>query len=244
MFPEIQSIRYPFAEASSDSVQTSFMRGVKAVQIWVYSKRPLTAKVTAFSPAGLEFAVQQLGGETLTASCNAAGVFIDNPKIDTVNSFVEFSGTVNSSAYCQLQLLPQVLRQVPQGLYLTICSHKVQQYATSLSSDSGQAFNWTPDTINIVSGYNFQPSSGQGIVLAAGAGLGKGSPASQDMRKLLFDDIFYPNDYYDGLRSINGLTDDVSIQTTGSRYLRTNSIDKVTTMTIKNIQEVSDATSP
>ena len=239
MLPEINRIQYPFVPVDNPtSTELQFMQNIKCMQIWVHTTKAVRAAVIAFSPSMITIRLEQSdSGEAVNVFCTSTGNFAQSDKIDAKNSFAVYARPITATATCHLQLLPEVICQIPQGLTLYTKSHKIKSVA--VYSDSDSAEQWPYEDINFLSGYNFEPSiAGTGIVLAAGAGIGKGSPKASQVRNKINSYRQNPpeqhsDSYYQGLRTINGLTNDVSIQVSNGMYLQTTTSGTITTLEIK-----------
>ena len=232
MLPELRNIRsfFPFEYIQDASaVQLQFMQSIKNIKIWVYSQSVNSAYVSYFSPA--YFTVILDNGVSIKIYQN--GTFQNSTDIDTQNSFVEFSNPVTGTASCHLNLLPQVICCIPEGLHIQIGKNSVE--STAQEADNIETLiDWDQPTVQFIQGYNFQPSTADNIILlTAGANLGCGNLTAFQMRNLLQDGEAESDSYYAGLRSINGITSDLQIATSESIFMQT-----ATRMTQTGLHEI------
>lgn len=232
MLPELRNIRrfFPFEylqNASADQLQ--FMQSIKNIKIWVRAQNVTGAYVNYFSPA--YFTVVLDNGSTIKVSKN--GDFQNSSDINLQNSFVEFSNYITATAHCHLPLLPQVVCCIPEGLHIQIGKNSIKEIAQK-TDNIETLISWQQPSIQFIQGYNFQPSSmNNTILLVSGANLGQGSLTAFQMRNLLQDGQAQSDSYYAGLRSVNGITPALQIDTSESIFMQT-----TTKMTQTGLQEV------
>lgn len=245
MCPELSNIRsqYPFVYGqTSDSAQLSVIQAIRCIQLWVYSQEQLRAFVTAYSSASLTIHIEELdSSNSFNIQVDSTGIFAPHQKLDSKNSFVEFSNPIVDSGTCNLQMLPQVLQQIPKGLQFTLYSHKVSSVANYSDSETQQIE--VARQLNLLSGYNCQPSIVQNsLLLTAAAGLGQGSPSAHYMRHLTQPGVDYPDAYFAGVKAVNGISDKLHIGVSGSMWLTTTSNNGITVLGINKTDESANDT--
>lgn len=245
MYPELDNIRsqYPFIYGqTSNSAQLTLMQSIRCIQLCIYSQQPLQAFITAFSGAGLTIRITELTSlNNFDIHADSGGKFAAHQKLDSRNSFVQFSNNITTSGTCSLQLLPQVLQQLPRGLRLILYSHRPSSTANYSDSNSEQIA--VSEQLNLLSGYNCETSVIQsGLLLTAAAGLGQGSPSARYMRQLTQSSVDYQDSYFAGVKAVNGISDKLHIEVSGSMWLTIDSKKSVTTLSINRSDEGANDT--
>lgn len=223
MLPELENIKsyFPFVSGQqATATQQSFMQCIKTLKIWTYLQDVTTIYVSDFSPS--YFTVNIQAGTDITAvKIFSDGTFQNNENINRQNSFVQYSNHVTDTASCNLALLPQVICCIPKGLHIKIGKNPVTATA-QIYSEIQQIIDWQQPSIEFLQGYNFSPSiKNNTLIFAAGSGLGKGSLTAFQMRNLLQNGNAESDSYYGGIRSINGQTSQLQIDTSSGIFMQT-----------------------